>query len=336
MPLVLWFAFLTAGCPKNEGARNRRAVARSFLGLVCMTCGAWPPCHKVRSLVHAGGDFTCDASGARAGGSAFKKGSISRAVVMPRSSCNHRALSPSGPPDGVRRCSLEGSASRSSLPATSPSESMRSWWCRRSCLLPSAVGEVQPHGGWHPSTTIQLQGFSSCSPAAVHRRWLSRRMTTSLVVGRSKSGCGLPPVPSFKDVHHPCWGGGCVELGPHLCAGSDPLLPLVFGGEVRSLLMRRRRTSGTRGWLTAGVTSHRVPDALAWMALALPPVVGSGRGCPFTARATVAPCAGPPHPRFLSRRRSCWWVAHGVVRCGNGGRVLGCPHSLSKDRSEDL
>jgi hypothetical protein len=312
MPLARRFAFLTAGCPENEGARNRRAVVRSFLGLVCMTCGAWPPCHKVGSLVHAGGDFTRDASGARAGKSAFKKGSISRAVVMPCSSCDHRALSPSGPPNGVGRCSLEGSASRPSLPVTSPSESVRSWWCRRSCLLPSAVGGVQPHGGWYPST-IRLQGFSSCSPAAVPRRRSPRRMTTSLVVGRSKPGCDLPPAPSFKDVHHSCWGGGCAELGPHLCAGSGPLLPSVFGGEGRSLLMRRRQTSGTRGWLTAGVTSHRVPDALAWMASALPPMLpsaaGSGRGCPFTARATVTPCAGPPHPRLLSRRRSCSWMS---------------------------
>jgi hypothetical protein len=106
MPLVLRFAFLTAGHPKNEGARNCRAVACSFLGLVRMTCGAWPPCHKVRSLAHARGDFTCDASGVRAGGSAFKKGSITRAIVMPRSSCDHRTSSPSGPPDGVRRCSV--------------------------------------------------------------------------------------------------------------------------------------------------------------------------------------------------------------------------------------
>jgi hypothetical protein len=146
MPLTRRFAFLTAGCPENEGACNRRAVARSFLGLVCMTCGAWAPCHEVRSLVHAGGDFTCDALGARAGRSAFKKGSISRAVVMPRSSCDHHALSPSGPLDGVRQCSLKGSASRSSLSATSPSESVHSWWCHRSCLLPAAVGGCNPMG----------------------------------------------------------------------------------------------------------------------------------------------------------------------------------------------
>jgi hypothetical protein len=305
-----------------------------------MTCGAWPPCHKVGSLVHVGGDFTRDASGARVGGSAFKKGSIFRAVDMPRSSCDHRALSPSGPLDGVRRCSLEGSASRSSLPATSPSKSARSWWCHRSCLLLAAVGGVQPHGSCHPSTIIRLQGFSSCSPAAVPRRWSSRRMTTNLVVGRSKPGCGLLPALSFKNVHHPCWGGGCAELGPHLHVGSGPLRPSVFGGEGHSLFMRRRRTLGTRGWLTAGVASHCVPDALAWMASALPPTLpsaaGSGRGCPFTARATAAPCVGPPHPRLLSHRRSYWWVAHGVVRCESGGRVLGCPHSLSEDGSEDL
>jgi hypothetical protein len=41
-------------------------------------------------------------------------------------------------------------------------------------------------------------------PAAVPRQWSSRRMTTILVVGRRKPGCGLPPALSFKDVHHPC------------------------------------------------------------------------------------------------------------------------------------
>jgi hypothetical protein len=39
------------------------------------------------------------------------------------------------------------------------------------------------------------------------------------VVGRSKSGCDLPPALSFKDVHHPCWGGGRVESGLRLSRG---------------------------------------------------------------------------------------------------------------------
>jgi hypothetical protein len=90
---------------------------------------------------------------------------------MPRSSCDHHALPPFGPPDGVCR-----------------------WWCRRSCLLPAAIGGVQPHGGWHPFAALRLQGFSSCSPAAAPCRRPSRRMTTSLVVGEaSRVAASLPP-----------------------------------------------------------------------------------------------------------------------------------------------
>jgi hypothetical protein len=74
MPPARQFAFLTAGCPRNGGAYNRGAVARSSFGLVFMTCGAWPPCHKVRSLVHAGGDFTRDASGGKWGDLPLKRG----------------------------------------------------------------------------------------------------------------------------------------------------------------------------------------------------------------------------------------------------------------------
>jgi hypothetical protein len=100
-------------------------------------------------------------------------------------------------------------SSRSSVPAR---------WCCRSCLLLAAVGGARPRGGWRSSAIAQFQGFSSCSPAAISRQWSSTRMTTSLVVERSEPGCGLPPALSFKDVHHPCWGGRRAELGsclPH-------------------------------------------------------------------------------------------------------------------------
>jgi hypothetical protein len=133
---------------------------------------------------------------------------------------------------------------------------------------------------------------------------------------------------------------GVPSWGPTSAWVAARFFPQYSGEEGHPLFMQRRRTLGTRGWPTAGVTSHRVPDALAWMASAppptLPPAAGSGRGCPFTARATVASCAGRPHPGLLSRCRPYWWVIHGVVRHGSGGRVLGCPHSLSKDGSEDL
>jgi hypothetical protein len=72
MLLVRRFAFQTAGCPENEGAHNCGAVARSFFGSVCMTCGAWPSCHKVGTVMHVREDFARDASGARVGRSTFK------------------------------------------------------------------------------------------------------------------------------------------------------------------------------------------------------------------------------------------------------------------------
>jgi hypothetical protein len=77
-------------------------------------------------------------------------------------------------------------------PAISPPESSRSWWCCRSCLLLAAVRGAQPRGCWRSSAITRLQGFSSCSPAAISRQWSSRGMTTILVVERSEPGCSLP------------------------------------------------------------------------------------------------------------------------------------------------
>jgi hypothetical protein len=194
-------------------------------------------------LVYAGGDFTRNASRARVGGSAFKKGSIPRAVDMPRSPCDHRALSPSGPPDGVRRCSLVGFASRSSLPATSPSESARSWWCRRSCFLLAAVGGVQPPGSWYPSTIIRLQGFSSRSPVATSGRWSSIRMTYYQPCdGEKRAGLRPPPCPQLQGCSSSALGRRASRVGasPSARAGG-PLLPPAFGGEVPVLQSRTSR-----------------------------------------------------------------------------------------------
>jgi hypothetical protein len=120
-------------------------------------------------------------------------------------------------------------------PAVSPLESSRSsfsaQWCCRSCLLLAAVGGARPRGGWHSSAIARLQGFSSCSPAAISRQWSSRRMTTSLVVERSEPGCGLPPALSFKDVHHPRWGGRQAELGSCLPHGLATRFFLQHSGE---------------------------------------------------------------------------------------------------------
>jgi hypothetical protein len=104
----------------------------------------------------------------------------------------HRTLPPSEPPNGERpRC------------------------------LRLVVGGAQPHGGWHPSAIARLQRFSSGSPAASPHQWSPRMVTTSSMVGRSKLGCGLCPALSFKDLHHPCCGGGEPRRAC-LCVGWRP------------------------------------------------------------------------------------------------------------------
>jgi hypothetical protein len=65
-------------------------------------------------------------------------------------------------------------------------------------------------------------------------------MTTSSVVGRSKPGCGLCPALSFKDLHHPRYGGGRASRGlpprgPATCfflwhSGEKGILQLCGGG----------------------------------------------------------------------------------------------------------
>jgi hypothetical protein len=96
-------------------------------------------------------------------------------------------------------------------------------------------------------------------------------MTASLVVGKSEPGRGLPSALSFKDVHHSCWGGGRAELGPCLPHGLATRFFLQHLGE-----------KGVHQPYGGGE---------------LPPAAWSGCGCPSTARATVAPCAGRLRPR---------------------------------------
>jgi hypothetical protein len=110
----------------------------------------------------------------------------------------HRVLPPSEPPDGERP--------------------------RRFRLV--VVGGTQLHGSWYLSAIARLQGFSSGSPAASPRRWSPQTVTTSSMVGRSEPGCGLCPALNFKDLHHPCWGGGWAEPKLYLPHGfvGHPLL----------------------------------------------------------------------------------------------------------------
>jgi hypothetical protein len=156
-----------------------------------------------------------------------------------------RALPPSEPPDGE---------------------------CPR-CLRLAAVGGAQPRGSRHPSAIARLQGFSSCSPAAFPHQWSSRMMTTRSVVGRSKPGCGLCPALSFKDLHHPCCGGGRLSQVSTSRRGRQVASSFSIQGRGRSPALRKGRTSTTRGRSVASVVSSSVPSSLAQLALLRPPTL---------------------------------------------------------------
>jgi hypothetical protein len=113
------------------------------------------------------------------------------------------------------------------------------------------------------------------------------------MVGRSKPGCGLCPALSFKDLHHPCWGGGRAEAELYLPYGPVGHLFLQHSGERCSPAYRRGRTSTTRGRSAASVVSSSMLGSLAQLALAQLPVP------PPTAGRSVA--IFPPYGRLLRR-----------------------------------
>jgi hypothetical protein len=204
----------------------------------------------------------------------------------------HRVLPPSEPPDGERP----------------------------RCFRLAIVGGTQLRGSWYLSAIARLQGFSSGSPVASPRRWSPKTVTTSLLVGRSKPGRGLCPALSFKDLHHPFWGGGRAEPELYLPHGFVGHLLLQHSGEraLTSLAegadfdnagpigrkrrhLQRARFAGSAGSSAAsGATSHR------WAECGYLPAV----------RAVVAPRAPGDRTRrrALLGRRSCSWDVLPLLR----------------------
>jgi hypothetical protein len=134
-------------------------------------------------------------------------------------------------------------------------------------------------------------------------------VTTSSMVGRSKPGCGLCPALSFKDLHHPCWGGGRAEPELYLPYGPAGHLFLQHSEEraLTSLAegadfdnagpVGRKRRQLQRVWLAgsaSGAISHHWAE----------------RGYLPAVRAAVAPRAPGDRPRRRTPlgRRSCSWV----------------------------
>jgi hypothetical protein len=158
---------------------------------------------------------------------------------------------------------------------------------------------------WYLSAIARLQGFSSDSPAASPRRWSPKTVTTSSMVGRSKPGCGLCPALSFKDLHHPCWGGGRAEPELYLPHGLVGHLLLQHSGEKALTGLAEGADSTTRGRAAASVVSSSMPGSLAQLALARHPMP------PPTARRSAAIC--PPYGRPLCCAHQ--GTAQDVARC---------------------
>ena len=182
------------------------------------------------------------------------------------------------------------------------------------------VGGTQLRGSWYLSAIVRLQGFSSASPAVSPRRRSPKTVTTSPWVGRSKPGCDLGPTLSFKDVHHPCWGGGRAE--PEL------YLPRGFVGHPLLRRSRERALTGpARGadFDNAGLVDggRRQPQRVELVDLA--------PGGPSCRKAAAAPCAREDRPRCraLPGRRSCSGAVLPLHRYGVSTR-RSMPHSSGR------
>jgi hypothetical protein len=209
------------------------------------------------------------------------------------SSCSlmHRVFPPSEPPDGG---------------------------CPQSFRL--VVGGTQLRVSWYLSAIFRLQGFSSVSPAAPLRRRSPETVTTSPWVGRSKLGCNLGPTLSFKDVHHPRWGGGRTE--PEL------YLPRGFVGRPLLRRSRERALTGPVGgsdFDNAGLVGgkRRQPQRVG--------LIGLAPGAPSYRKAVAAPCAWEDRPRYraLLGRRSCSGAVLPLHRYGASTR-RSVPHSSGR------
>jgi hypothetical protein len=145
-------------------------------------------------------------------------------------------------------------------------------------------------------------------------------VTTSSMVGRSKPGCGLCPALSFKDLHHPCWGGGRAEPELYLPHGSVGHLLLQHSGErAPTGLAEGADFDNTR-------LVGRERRQLQRVGLAGSAGSGSASGAPSrhraecgyiaAVRAAVASRIPGDRPRrhALLGRRSCSWAVLPVLR----------------------
>jgi hypothetical protein len=108
---------------------------------------------------------------------------------------------------------------------------------------------ILPPCRWRNATSWKFVPFSHRSASRIFITWPGR-IPSPVVMGRNKLGRGPRPSLSFKDVYHPCWGGGRGEPGlylPHGSAGRllfqllvvETILQLCGGGVLQPCRGRR-------------------------------------------------------------------------------------------------
>jgi hypothetical protein len=134
-------------------------------------------------------------------------------------------------------------------------------------------------------------------------------VTTSSMVGRSKLGCGLCPALSFKDLHHPCWGGG--RSGARLRVG-----------------WRLTSSSGIWGWKPSSSSAEEASSSHAGgrrTAAARP-----GCSIPSSVRAAVAGHTGGSHnTSYAARAVLVFWDGPVLVFVARTG-VRTCRYALGR------
>jgi hypothetical protein len=194
------------------------------------------------------------------------------------------------------------------------------------------ISAVFPPRCWKNATPWELAPFSHrlasrifiSQPGCTPRRRSPKTVTTSPWVGRSKPGCDLGPTLSFKDVHHPRWGGGRAE--PEL------YLPRGFVGQPLLRRSRERALTGPAGgsdFDNVGLVDggRRQPQRVELVGLA--PGAPPGGGC----RAVCT--GGPPKMSRAARAAFVFWGGLAFAPVWRLRAEVGAP-LIREDLSGDL
>jgi hypothetical protein len=156
-------------------------------------------------------------------------------------------------------------------------------------------------------------------------------VTTSSMVGRSEPGCDLGPALSFKDLHHPGWGGGRAE--PEL------YLPRGFVGHLLPQHSRERALTGLAGgsdFDNVGLVGGERRQ-LQRVGLAGSSGSGSAPGAPSRRKSgcRAARTGGPPKSSRAARAAFVFWGCPAFAPVRRLCTEVGAP-LVREDPSGDL